>query len=352
VTVRAETAPVAAGGVPPTARTWARRAAALAVLIAAAAIAWWGMRLPLAAPVSGSQSWTINAGDQVTLIDPSPGRVLSFAGAVGKGVGVRFARATLSPDTADGLAALGVPPFSPQAQPVQWITHDGGDSRASVAVDLERAGPHPALVVQLTSGDGVAEVAFRAQDAKLRVTMAGPLVGPATPDADVVVGSSPIKIGQGAFPISVDAPPGQMFTLRFAQSTAGGARFDWGQVVNPLQRLTVLNVAGVRVQRPGETDPIYACGSQPEAVAWRSIDVAKLACQPTLRLQGLDLAPEGGSFKIAGSAFLLQRGEAVTLSWDKVKANPLISSLGGVAYSGLIGWIIRGLWGRSGKAAA
>ena len=333
------------------ANVWARRASAAVVFLAAAAIVWRAMSLPAAQPLSASKSWKINAGDTVTLIGPGPGRMLSFEGAVGKGVGVRFAQASLSPDTADGLAALGVPPLPAQPTTVQWITHDGGDSRGTVAIDLAPAGPHPALAVQLTSGDGVAEVAFRGQDARLRVTMAGPLVGPKTPDADVLVGAAPLKIGQGAFPIAVDVAPGQLFTLRFAQSGAGGARFDWGQVANALQQLTILNLAGVWVQRPGEVDPIYACGSHPGAVALASTDIRKLACEPSLRLQGLDLAPEGGRFKIVGSAFTIEKGQSGTLSWTPFTQNPLISGLVGAVYAAIVGWTIRMLLAPPAKPA-
>lgn len=350
------TAPADPGAPPPrfamlAANAWLRRAAAVLVFVAAAAIVYRAMSLPVASPVSGSQSWTINAGDQVTLLGPSPGPVLSFRGPVGKGVGLRYAQASLTSDTMDALTAFGI---QPGAQPaaVQWITHDGGDSRAAVSMDLQPTGPHPALIVQLTSGDGVAEVGFRTQDARLRVSMSGPLAGPGTPDADVLVGTTPIKLQQAVFPIGVEVAPGAPFTLRFAQSAAGQAHFDWGQLVNPLTRITVLNLAGVRVQRPGETDPIYACGSSPKAVAWRSTDVTRLGCQRNLRLQGLDLAPEGGSFKIVGSAFLVQNGEPVTLSWKKALANPLVSGLTGAIYAGLVGWTIKMLLGApAGRAA-
>lgn len=317
---------------------WARRAAAVVVFAVAATVVYWGMHLPVALPVEDSKaSWTLQAGDQVSLLSPTPGRVLSFRGPLGKGVALRFALAAPSAETVDGLKMLGLA-VAPQPEDVQWITHDGGASWASVNIDLQPSGPHPALMVQLTNGDGVAEVSFQSRDAKLRVSMVSPLVGVDQP-ADITLGAT--LLSAGALPIDVDVSPGQPFILRFAQSTAGAARFNWGGLVNRLTKMTVLDLAGVRVQRQGETDRIYACGAGPRAVAWRTTKVEALPCQRTLRLQGLDLSREGGALTVIGSGFLVANGEPATLSWKTVTDNPVVSGLIGAAFAGLIGWILR-----------
>ena len=154
------------------ANVWLRRATAVVVFVFAASAVYWAMNLPAASPVEEAKSWRLDAGDQVSLLGPTPGRVLTFRGPVGKGVAVRFARAAATSATVDGLQALGVT-VGGQPAYVQWITHDGGASRASVSIDLQPTAPHPALIVQPTSGDGVAELSFQGQDARLRVSMSG-----------------------------------------------------------------------------------------------------------------------------------------------------------------------------------
>ena len=87
-------------------------------------------------------------------------------------------------------------------------------------------------------------------------------------------------------------PPGGAFTLRFAQAAAGDAHLDWGGLLNSMQRLTVLGLTGVRVQRLDGSERVYACGAKARDVAWGGEDVKRLPCQPTLNLQRLELTAE------------------------------------------------------------
>jgi hypothetical protein len=324
---------------------WARRAVASAVFVLAAAIVYWAMNLPAASPVEDSKAWSIESGDEIVLIGPKSGEAMAFQGPVGKGVGVRFAQAALTPATASGLQALGI--AAPSAPgPLQWITHDGGASRAMVDVRLTPAGPHPALSVRLTGGQGVAEVALAGRDANLVVAMSGAAVDRVSPTADVTVGQASFGVDAGgAFPLEVAVAPGSALTLRYAEG-AQGAAFRWGRPPDPNEHLSILELAGVRLRRPGEADRLYACGAAPGAVAWRQTDVAKIACSPTLRLRGLDLSPDGGRLAISGSAYVVAAGEAVTLTWKRATENPLVSGLLGAAYAGVVGWTIRMLLGK------
>ena len=104
---------------------WLRRGLALAVGVIAAAIVYWVMNLPAASPVDDAKNWTLDAGDQVSLLGPTTGHVLTVQGPAGKGVGVRFANAALTPSSAAGLQAIGVA-VNGQPSNVQWITEDGG----------------------------------------------------------------------------------------------------------------------------------------------------------------------------------------------------------------------------------
>ena len=79
--------------------------------------------------------------------------MLTVQGPAGKGVDVRFDNAALTPSSATGLQAMGIA-VNGKPSNVQWITHDGGVTRATVSVDLLASGPRPALIVQLTSGNG------------------------------------------------------------------------------------------------------------------------------------------------------------------------------------------------------
>jgi hypothetical protein len=329
---------------------WLRRGLALAVGVIAAAMVYWVMNLPAASPVDDAKNWTLDAGDQVSLLGPTTGHVLTVQGPAGKGVGVRFANAALTPSSAAGLQAIGVA-VNGQPSNVQWITEDGGVSRATVSLDLQPAGPRPALVVQLTSGDGVAELSFKGQDARLRVLLSGALVGTGTPPAEVTVGGQAFAIESGgALPIEVDAPPGAPFTVRFSQAAAGDAHLDWGGLLNTMQRMTVLDLTGVRVQRSDGSERVYACGAGPHDVAWRTMDVERLACQRTLRLQRLDLSPNGGDLDVIGSGFVIENGVSRVLSWSKAKDNPVLSGLAAAAFAGLTGWIVKMLLGQSATA--
>lgn len=322
------------------AASWARRALAAGVFLIAAAVVYRAMNLPAASPVEDSKVWQIDAGDEITLIAPRSGHVLGFQGPVGKGVALRFDRAAPTASTAAGLQALGIP-VPAAGGPVQWITHDGGQSRAMADVSLQPTGPHPAVVVQLTGGDGVAEVSLAGQDARLVVAMSGAKVGDASPAADVTIGAKAFGVDAGgAFPIEVAAAPGAPVTLRYAMG-AEGAAFRWGEPLNQNQHLSVLELAGVRLRRPGEADRLYACGAQPGAVAWRSTDVGRLPCEPTLRLRSLDLSPDGGRLAVTGSGYLVAAGEPVTLTWKRAADNPLISGMAGAIFAALVAWTIR-----------
>lgn len=321
---------------------WLRRFAAAAVFVFAVVAVWWAMHLPAAAPVENAKSWTLDAGDEVTLIGPAPGRVLTLTGPTGKGIDVRFAKGALAPNALAGLQALGIA-VNGQPSTVQWITSDGGVSHASVAVDLRATGPRPALVIQLTSNNGKAELGFRGQDATLRVSLSGALVpGPKTPPAVVTVGAQLFQIDSaGALPIEVDAPAGALFVVRFDQRAVADARLDWGQLLNTVESLSVLSLSGVRVHRENEVDRVYACGSNPHNVAWRTTDIERLACERTLHLNRLDLLANGGTLDVVGSGFVIENGQSQVLSWSKAAENPVLSAAGGLAFSGLVGWVIK-----------
>ncbi len=324
---------------------WARRGLAVAVFVAAAAIVWRAMSLPAASAVEDATGWTIDAGDELTLIGPKPGQVLGFQGPVGKDVGLRFAGAALTDQTRQGLQALGVA-IPQQAAPLQWVTHAGGGSRAMVDIRLQPAGPKPALVLQTTGGDGVAELAFSAQDARLTVAMSGAKVGEDSPPADVTIGGQAFRVrGGGAFPIEVEVPVGSSFTLRFAQVAADGAAFRWGVQPDPNRRLSVLELTGVRLRRPGETDRLYVCGAEPGAIAWRAMDVARLACRPTLRLFGLDLSRSSAGLTVTGTGYVSVKGKPEVFSWKAVHDNPLVGGLAGAVYSAFVLWTMRWLLG-------
>ena len=151
------------------------------------------------------------------------------------------------------------------------------------------------------------------------------MVGQGAPHRSVTIGAQAFGVdAAGAFPIEVDTAPGALFTLRFAQAAAGGAALDWGGLLNQMQRMSVLDLAGVRVQRPGEADRIYVCGASPGAVAWRTTDVERLPCQRTLRLKRLTLSPDGGQAGRHGLWLRRGRGKPRVLSWKTWAENPLI----------------------------
>jgi hypothetical protein len=332
--------------------SWGRRVAAAGVFIAAAAAIYWATHLPVAMPVEDAKGWQVASGDEITLIEPRTASLLTFQSPVGKGVTLRLAKASLSTDTANGLGALGVStPAGPVA--VQWITRNGGGGRAMIEFNLRPTGPHPALVVKMTGGDGIVGLAFSGRDARLAVSMSGALVDNSAPDAQVSVGGEDFTVTGGAFPFELDVPAGAPVSLSYAQTESARPVFRWGVRLDPEQHFSDLPLAAVRLRREGEADRLDACGAPPKAfVAWRSLDVTHLSCAQTLRLKSLDLSPDGAAVRVNGQGFVAENGRAHVLSWKEVSANPLISGLAGAGFASFVTWTIHTVLGKPKKAAS
>lgn len=334
----ATTAPPA----PPPWRSWAPRAGAVALFAAGSVGLYHLLNLPAARPVEDVSGLTMAAGDELTLIGPQAGQVLTFSGPVGKGVAVRFSRAAFSSDTAAQLQAFSIA-ASQGDDRLQWVTHDGGAGRARLDVVLQPTGPHPALAIESTGGGAVAELAFRARDARLKVALAAAMLGDGAPNAEVLRGADePFELGGGgAFPLSVEVPAGEAFTLRFAQAAADGATFRWGRRPVADRHLSRLQLSGLRLRRPGEDDRLYACGAPDRAISWTTTEVERIACQPTLSLQGLDLSRDGAAVAVRGPAFVAVRGEPQVHSWKVITSNPLLAGLLGTTYAAIVAWTLR-----------
>jgi hypothetical protein len=321
---------------------WLPRAGAVVVFIAGSAALYHLLNLPAARPVEDVSSVTMVAGDEVTFIAPEAGPVLSFNGPVGKGVAVRFSRAALSANTTTQLKAFGI--AAPQGEDrLQWVTHDGGGGRATLNLTLTPVGPHPTLAIESTGGDAVAELAFRAHDARLKVSLSSAMAGAEAPNAEVFPGSGePFELGGGgAFPLAIEAPAGAAFTLRFAQAAADGATFRWGRRPDEDRHLSRLQLAGLRLRRPGEADRLYACGAPDRTISWMTTKVEAIACQPTLSLQSLDLSRDAAVIAVRGPAFVAVRGEPQVHSWKVITSNPLLAGLLGAAYAAIVTWTLR-----------
>ena len=323
-------------------RTWAPRVAAVMLFVAGSVTLYHLLNLPAARPVEDVSGLTMVAGDELTFIGPQAGPVLSFSGPVGKSVAVRFSRAAFAAGTVAQLKAFGI--AAPQGEDrLQWVTHDGGAGRASLDLTLEPTGPHPTLAIESTGGDAVAELAFRARDARLKVSLSAALVGDGAPNAEVFPGAGePFELGGGgAFPLAIEVPDGAAFTLRFAQAVADGATFRWGRRPDADRHLSRLQLAGLRLRRPGEADRLYACGGPDRAISWTNTEIETIACQPTLSLQSLDLSRDTAVVAVRGPAFVAVRGEPQVHSWKVITSNPLLAGLLGTAYAAIVAWTLR-----------
>jgi hypothetical protein len=320
---------------------WLKRAAAILAFLAAALALFALANLPVSRPVEDLPGWTVAAGDELTLAAPRPGPLLRFEGPAGKGVSLSFARAAPTAQTTAALQAYGVEAAG--KAPLRWVTHDGGGSAARIAVDLQPAGAHPALVVEVTDSERVAELTFRAIDARLRVSMVAPKVDDETPNAEVFAGEGEAFElgGGGAFPLEVEVPTGAAFTLRYAQAAAGGATFRWGVRPDPTRRLSILEIAGVRLRRSGVQDRLFACGAPEGAVSWTTLQVTRIACRPTLRMHGLDLSGGSARLDVRGPGFAAVKGKPEALSWKVFTDNPLISGVLGAITAGILAWTLR-----------
>lgn len=332
--------------------SWPRRVFAALVFVAAALLASWVLNLPAATTVEdavpkGSRGWPVEVGDEVSLVSPKPGEVLDFHGPNGRGVTVQADAARLTASTLQGLQARGVP-LSAQPAALLWVTHDGGQSAATVRVGFQPTGPHPALTVGFTGQGSVAALTFRGQDARLSLYMAGAAVDQPSPDVEVNDGAQAFAVeGSGAFPLEAEIEPGEAFTLQLAQSAASGATFAWGPQPNHVQPLRFLRIDALKVRRPDESDRLYACGAAAHAISWLERNIGRIPCRSSLKLRGLDLNVDGGVLRVIGNGFLRQGGDTTVQVWKAATASPPIAALLAAAYSGLATWVIAAVLGPS-----
>jgi hypothetical protein len=323
--------------------SWPRRIGAIGVVVAAAAVSWWAMHLPVAMAVEDATHWQATAGDNIRLVNPDGAALLTFEGPVGKGVTLQLPNATISDASAASLASLGEP-LAKRSGEFDWATDDGGYGRTQVKLKLTPTGPRPALRVQMNDGPGLTGLVFSGEDARLTVSIEGALVPPPDgappskpPDADIKVAGQEFFVTAGAVPLEAEAPPGAAVALTYAQTDPDRGIFLWGVPPGALQHFSDLTLAAVQLSRPGEPDRVYACGAAPGAfVAPFGEDVAKLSCARTLRLRGLDLSRSGGAVQVSGQGFVAESGAAHVYSLDDFKESPVIGTFVAAAFAGLV----------------
>jgi hypothetical protein len=343
----------------PKTRGLAPRVLAAAAFLAAAAVTFQVMNLPVASRI---EPWTVAPGEELSLIQPAGAALgkavplFTFQAPVGKSTGLSFSGATLDGARRGLLSAMGL--SAPDAAgPINWLTQDGGTSRATIDVALRPTGPRPSLALAVTGDQEVAELALKASDAVLEVAMRAPLTDASAPAASLKVGDAePIRIGGGgAFPIAVVARAGSDVTFHFDGAAAGGARIRWGSSLDTRHTLTALPVAALRVGAPDGPARLYACGAGPKDISWTATKVSRAACKPLLQVQGMTLSPSAdANVRLQGTGYLAMDGEAETLPLKKITDNPFAALLLGAAGAALGRWcwtVLSAPWPKKAAAA-
>lgn len=331
---------------PPANRTRDKIIAAL-VFIAAAAAFYYLTSLPASVDVRNPPVSPLEVGstDEIVMVVPeTAGRFLSFKGRAGDTVDVRFERARLHPDTIAALVALGFQPPADEGE-ISWITRSGQGSQTFVEVRVDPAPSRERQVYVVSSGAaGHPNLKFTGAGTSFEIELGVPL-GDAGVDAGSIkqlqVKGFSVRL-PGAFPLRILVSDRSQFSFQFGSE---GWAFHAGSP-NSAERKgagLALRALGVRPRQDGAGFDQWICAAPRGSVSWlrRGIHTGKCESKDALiRVVEFGIEDDKIKLKLAGSAFVVKDGAAITGDWySRLEQNKLIAALLGLFYAALAGWV-------------
>ena len=331
---------------------------ALLCFFATAAGFYYLTHLPAAVDLKTIGRIEAGVAEDLVLIAPAlPARLLSYQGAPGETVDVRLERARLHPETIMALNALGFQPPSHESE-IAWITRHGRNSQTSIDIRVHSALPTPSHEIHLLPAGtpGHPRLRLRAEGGELEVEMAVPL-GDAGPDSasdkQLIMRDFSIKSLPGAFAIKAIVADQAHLDMRFGANLSASAfvpgSLNDGTGQGPGLLVTAV---GVKQQQADAPYDLWVCAAPRGTVAWDPRGSGQGSCKARaalIRITRVDLAADKLALVLAGSAFIVKDGEAVTDDWfSKLENNKLFAALLALFYAALAGWVWKTFSGAKG----
>jgi len=343
---------------PVRARSPREKIVALLCFIIAAGAFYYLTNLPAAVDLKTIGKVEAGVAEDLVLhgLDP-PNRLLSYQGAPGETVDLRFDRARLHPETIVALNALGFKPPADEGE-IAWITRHGRNSQTAIDVRVharEAASPNQIHILPVGT-PGRPRLRVRTDDSELEVEMAVPL-GDSRADANsekqLVVRDFSIKSLPGSFAIKVIVSAKGSLDMQFGANLSGSAfvpgALDDGSAHGPGLLITAV---GVRQRQADAPYDIWACAAARGAVSWDLRGGGQGNCRApsgAIRVTRFELGADRAALALAGSAFIVKDGEPVTDDWySKLENNKLFAALLALFYAALARWVWKTFTGAKG----
>lgn len=328
---------------------------ALAVLLVAAALVWYGTSRPIGREVP-PDPWKLAADDRLIFSLLADKSVLAIEGADNEGIDVHFDRARLDDVTVKSLHddfALAVPALD---GPIAWTTTHPGTGHTMIEIGL--AANHATTEVEIAHiADGPNPgLSIASHGAKLLVRLSVLLGVGGTGTASVTAEQKALQIGSGgvihlpgAVPLTVmvqaDHPLKVVFPSPTPTSTLRLGTEDSRETLTGLAlRSAAMRPAG------SDVDVRYACSAREgkDYLKLSGPSVVDCATTGTLRATQIDLGPENAAVTIHGSAWFAKDGDFVTDDWFNkyVSANVVLVGLIGSIVGALSTIVITAILGR------
>jgi hypothetical protein len=348
------------------ATTIKQRIVAVSAFLAVALIFYYFTHLPVARYMDQAVPWNTELGEELVirpqigpfaapfvtppvtpLVTPlGVGHVLpliSVEGVDNEGIDVRFESAHLDAAAVDGLRNDHNFAVARTEGPISWKTKTKGNGHTIIDIGLQAAPGIPELRIAHFGEGSHPGLSLMARNAKLIVQLSV-LLGDDKPGAAAeqkilrIGEEEAITLPPGMLPITVVVPEGRRFTLTFPVANPT-SYFRFGGAA---ERGLLLRDLGV--QRPDMRYKQYACAAQPLAHFFypRTIRTQDCASAATLRAFDFKLSPNNMAVFLAGSAFVVQDGNAQTDDWlAKLERNKPLAVLFGMVFAGLGNWVWR-----------
>jgi hypothetical protein len=320
---------------------------AVAALGAVALLFYYLTNLPVALDVTGYK-WEVDIGDDLILSPLGSGHLplIAIQGADNEGVDVHFDAAQLHPDTVNELRRDFHLAVSAEPATMAWTTKVKGTGHTTIDLALESVGGIPEVHIEHFGEGANPGLSVMTHNAKL-ITQLYVLLGEIGPglapeQKTLQIGGEPPVVLPGAVPLTVVVAADKQLRLTFPSPVPAsqlhlGAAGISAPAGLPLRDLSIQGA-------DSHQQKLYACAAATATHFWmlRAPRADDCATAPRLRATELKLESDHATISLAGSAFVVKDGTAVTDDWfTKLDNNKPLAALFAVAFSALAVWVWR-----------